>query len=107
MTTGFGVCNTYRTMVLRNQGRLAIEGTASSISGCILIKLRVSSGNSLETLYLSIDGLPGQLPGLQIERQVEIDKNKMSCFECVVFFFKTMIGHTIILYVNKFRAVFY
>jgi len=54
----------YRTMVLRNQGLLAMEGTASSISGCVLMKLSVSSGNSLENLYLSMDGMPAQLPGL-------------------------------------------
>lgn len=69
MTTAFGVCNTYRTMVLRNQGLLAMEGTASSIRGCILMKLSVSSGNSLDTLYLSMDGVPAQLPGLKTERR--------------------------------------
>ena len=56
-------------MVLRNQGLLAMEGTASSIRGCILMKLSVSSGNSLDTLYLSMDGVPAQLPGLQMERR--------------------------------------
>lgn len=60
----FRVGNTYRTIVLRNQGLLAMEGTASSISGCILMKLSVSSGNSLDTLYLSMDEVPAQLPGL-------------------------------------------
>lgn len=71
--TAFGVCNTYRTMVLRNQGLLAMEGTASSIRGCILMKLSVSSGNSLDTLYLSMDGVPAQLPGLQTERMEKIN----------------------------------
>ena len=65
--TASGVWNTYRTMVLRNQGLLAMEGTASSIRGCILMKLSVSSGNSLDTLYFSMGGVPAQLPGLQIE----------------------------------------
>ena len=69
MTTAFGVGNTYRTMVLRNQGLLAMEGTASSIRGCILMKLSVSSGNSLDTLYLSMDEVPAQLPGLRMKRQ--------------------------------------
>lgn len=67
MMMASGVCDTYRTMVLRNQGLLAMEGTASSIRGCILMKLSVSSGNSLDTLYLSIGGVPAQLPGLQME----------------------------------------
>lgn len=31
------------------------------------MKLSVSSGNSLDTLYLSIGGVPAQLPGLQME----------------------------------------
>lgn len=31
------------------------------------MKLSVSSGNSLDTLYLSMDGVPAQLPGLQME----------------------------------------
>lgn len=61
----FGESKTYRTMVLRNHGLLAMEGTASSIRGCILMKLSVSSGNSLDTLYRSIDGVPAQLPGLE------------------------------------------
>lgn len=61
----FRARNTYRTIVLRNQGLLAMEGTASSISGCILMKLSVSSGNSLDTLYLSMDEVPAQLPGLR------------------------------------------
>lgn len=65
----FGAHETYRTMVLRNQGLLAMEGTASSISGCILMKLSVSSGNSLDTLYLSMDAVPAQLPGLRMERR--------------------------------------
>lgn len=69
MMMASGVCNTYRTMVLRNQGLFAMEGTASSIRGCILMKLSVSSGNSLDTLYLSIGGVPAQLPGLQMERR--------------------------------------
>lgn len=33
------------------------------------MKLSVSSGNSLDTLYLSMDGVPAQLPGLQMERR--------------------------------------
>lgn len=66
--TAFRVRNTYRTIVLRNQGLLAMEGTASSIRGCILMKLSVSSGNSLDTLYLSMDGEPAQLPGLAGKR---------------------------------------
>lgn len=57
----------YLTMVFRNQGLFVMEGTASSIRGCILMKFSVSSGNSLDTLYLSMDGEPAQVPGLQIE----------------------------------------
>lgn len=33
------------------------------------MKLSVSSGNSLDTLYLSMDGVPAQLPGLPVERR--------------------------------------
>lgn len=32
------------------------------------MKLSVSSGNSLDTLYLSMDGEPAQLPGLAVKR---------------------------------------
>lgn len=59
----------YRTIVLRNQGRLAMDGTASSINGCILMKFRVSSGNSLDTLYFSVDVVPAQQPGLKTEKE--------------------------------------
>lgn len=59
---------TYLTIVLRNQGRLTMEGTASSIRGCVLMKFRVSSGNSLEVTYFSNDVEPAQQPGLNKTR---------------------------------------
>lgn len=62
----------HRTIVLRNQGRLAMDGTASSINGCILMKFRVSSGNSLDTLYFSADGVPAQQPGLKTVNENKI-----------------------------------
>lgn len=88
----FRVRNTYRTIVLRNQGLLAMEGTASSMRGCILMKLSVSSGNSLDTLYLSMDGEPAQLPGLRWEKRKMLSreshtyththKKKIHCIRC-------------------------
>lgn len=60
---------TYLTIVLRNQGRLTMEGTASSISGCVLMKFRVSSGNSLDVTYFSNDVEPAQQPGLYKTRE--------------------------------------
>lgn len=59
---------TYLTIVLRNQGLLTMDGTASSISGCVLMKFRVSSGNSLEVTYFSNDVEPAQQPGLNKTR---------------------------------------
>lgn len=38
------------------------------------MKLRVSSGNSLETLYLSMDAVPAQLPGLKNREEEEEEK---------------------------------
>lgn len=55
----------YLTIVLRNQGLLMMEGTASSMSGCVLMKFRVSSGNSLEVAYFSKEDDPAQEPGLK------------------------------------------
>lgn len=55
---------THLTIVLRNQGLLTMEGTASSIRGCVLMKFRVSSGNSLDVTYFSNDVEPAQQPGL-------------------------------------------
>lgn len=40
------------------------------------MKLSVSSGNSLDTLYLSMDGVPAQFPGLQMESRKEDDEEK-------------------------------
>lgn len=42
-----------------------MEGTASSMSGCVLMKFRVSSGNSLEVAYFSKEDEPAQQPGLK------------------------------------------
>lgn len=41
-----------------------MEDTDSSIKGCILMKFKVSSGNSLDVLYFSSDADPAQQPGL-------------------------------------------
>lgn len=44
------------------------------------MKLSVSSGNSLDTLYLSMDGVPAQLPGLQVWRGAEEgDEEEAGC----------------------------
>lgn len=64
---------THLTIVLRNHGLLMIEGTASSMSGWVLMKLRVSSGNSLEVVYFSKEDEPAQQPGLE-------EKKGGSCF---------------------------
>lgn len=64
-TLGCGLLDTHLTIVLRNQGLLMMEGTASSMSGCVLMKFRVSSGNSLELAYFSKDDDPAQQPGLK------------------------------------------
>jgi hypothetical protein len=42
-----------------------MEGTASSMRGCVLTKFRVSSGNSLEVAYFSKEDEPAQQPGLK------------------------------------------
>lgn len=56
---------THLTIVLRNHGLLMTEGTASSMSGCVLMKFRVSSGKSLEVAYFSKEDEPAQQPGLK------------------------------------------
>lgn len=48
-----------------------MEGTASSMSGCVFMKFRVSSGNSLEVAYFSKEDDPAQQPGLEMNRGVE------------------------------------
>lgn len=64
-SSGHGLLDTHLTIVLRNHGLLKMEGTASSMSGCVLMKFRVSSGNSLEVAYLSKEDEPAQQPGLK------------------------------------------
>lgn len=68
---GQDLFDTYLTIVLRNQGLLIMEGTASSMSGCVFMKFRVSSGNSLEVAYFSKEDDPAQQPGLEMNRGVE------------------------------------
>lgn len=53
-----------------------MEGTASSMSGCVLMKFRVSSGNSLEVAYFSKEEEPAQQPGLKRNKGREF----ISCF---------------------------
>lgn len=61
--------DTHLTIVLRNHGLLMTEGTASSMSGCVLMKFSVSSGNSLEVVYFSKEGEPAQQPGLKGDKK--------------------------------------
>ena len=62
---GHSLLDTHLTIVLRNHGLLMTEGTASSMSGCVLMKFRVSSGNSLEVAYFSKEDEPAQQLGLK------------------------------------------
>lgn len=64
--------DTHLTIVLRNHGLLMTEGTASSMSGCVLMKFSVSSGNSLEVAYFSKEGEPAQQPGLKGEKKERV-----------------------------------
>lgn len=59
--------STDRIRVLTIQGAWPREGTASSISGWVFTKLRISSGRALEALYC----IPGaaQHPGLGEDRR--------------------------------------
>lgn len=69
-----GWLDTHLTIVLRNHGRLMMDGTASSMSGCVLMKFRVSSGSSLEVAYLSKDDEPAQQPGLKMRQRVGLGR---------------------------------
>lgn len=69
---GRDLLDTHLTIVLRNHGLLMTEGTASSMSGCVLMKFRVSSGNSLEVVYFSKDDEPAQQPGLKRNKAKEL-----------------------------------
>ena len=64
--------NTHLTIVLRYHGLLMMDGTASSIIGCVLMKFKVSSGNSLEVVYFSKEEEPAQQPGLQRNKGASI-----------------------------------
>lgn len=64
--------DTHLTIVLRNHGLLMMDGTASSMSGCVLMKFKVSSGNSLEVVYFSKEVEPAQQPGLQRNKGSEL-----------------------------------
>lgn len=69
---GRDLLDTHLTIVLRNHGLLMTEGTASSMRGWVLIKFRVSSGNSLEVVYFSKDDEPAQQPGLERNKGREL-----------------------------------
>ena len=62
---------TDRIRVRTIQGAWPREGTASSIRGWVLTKLRISSGKALEALYC----MPGaaQHPGLGGEEAVDLN----------------------------------
>lgn len=64
------------TIVRRNNGLFTIDGTASSMRGCVLMKLRVSSGRSLDVAYFSTVAEPAQQPGLEHRMENDDDTQR-------------------------------
>lgn len=54
-------------MVRVKYGRSSTDGTDSSMSGKVLMKVSVSSGKVVDDLYAAADPSPAQQPGLQIK----------------------------------------
>lgn len=63
-----GKAVTYLTIVLTIQGLCPSRGTASSMSGWVLMKFKTSSGNEVEELNL--EPWPAQPPGLRTRKNI-------------------------------------